>query len=76
MDPKANKSIFLGYGSCIKGYRFYNTEKLRIYCWDVIFDESKLIVERIENERNVGDKKHFVVGIECQNTSESEDDNL
>ena len=46
MDPKAKQSIFLGYGSCIKGYRLYDTEKLRVfYSRDVIFNESRSIVE-------------------------------
>ena len=75
MDPKAKKSIFLGYRFYIKG--LYDTEKLRVfYCRDVIFNESRSIVERMENEKNDGDKKHSVVEIKCQYISESEDDNL
>ena len=63
--------------SCIKGYRLYDTEKLIVfYSKDVIFYESRSIVERIENKKNDGDKKHSVVEIECQNISENEDDNL
>ena len=77
MDPKAKKSIFLGYASCIKGYKFYDTEKWRVfYSRYVIFNKSRSIVELIENEKNDGDKKRFVVEIECQSNSENEDDNF
>ena len=42
MDPKAKKSIFLGYGDGVKGYRLYNKEKQRIfYSRDVVFNETK-----------------------------------
>ena len=62
MDPKTKKSIFLEYGCCIKGYEFYDTEKLRVfYCRDVIFNESRSIVERVENEKNDGDKKKNIL---------------
>ena len=40
MEPKAKKSIFLGYGIGVKGYRRYDTSKARdIHARDVIFDE-------------------------------------
>ena len=42
MDPKAKKSIFLGYGDGVKGYRLYNKEQQRIfYSRDVVFNETK-----------------------------------
>ncbi|KAI5348478.1 hypothetical protein L3X38_001365 [Prunus dulcis] len=41
-DDKASKGIFIGYGSCEKGYRIYNlqTEKI-ILSRSVVFDENK-----------------------------------
>ncbi|KAM1300483.1 hypothetical protein PS1_011811 [Malus domestica] len=41
-DDKASKGIFMGYGSCEKGYRIYNlqTEKI-ILSRSVVFDEYK-----------------------------------
>ncbi|CAL2241191.1 unnamed protein product [Prunus armeniaca] len=41
-DDKASKGIFMGYGSCDKGYRVYNlqTEKIILYR-SVVFDENK-----------------------------------
>ena len=40
MDPKAKKSIFLGYGIAVKSYRLYDTSQARvILARDVIFDE-------------------------------------
>ena len=40
MDPKEKRSIFLGYGIGVKGYRLYDTSKARImHARDVIFDE-------------------------------------
>ena len=40
MDPKAKKSIFLGYGIGVKSYRLYDTSEVRvILAKDVIFDE-------------------------------------
>ncbi|KAI5328021.1 hypothetical protein L3X38_027417 [Prunus dulcis] len=41
-DDKASKGIFMGYGSCEKGYRIYNlqTEKI-ILSRSVVFDENK-----------------------------------
>ncbi|KAI5322324.1 hypothetical protein L3X38_031396 [Prunus dulcis] len=41
-DDKACKGIFMGYGSCEKGYRIYNlqTEKI-ILSRSVVFDENK-----------------------------------
>ena len=43
MDPKA-KSIFLRYGIGVKGYRFFDTEILKVlHSRDVIFNESASI---------------------------------
>ena len=30
MDPKEKKSIFLGYGIGVEGYRLYDTSKARV----------------------------------------------
>ena len=46
------------------------------YSRDVIFNESRSVVERIENEKNDGDKTHSVKENECQKISESEDVNI
>ena len=41
-DPKARKSIFLGYDANTKAYRLYDTERHKVFrSRDVIFDESK-----------------------------------
>ena len=46
IDPKAKKSIFIGYGIGVKGYRLYDTSKARvIHARDVIFDEFQLQAE-------------------------------
>ena len=40
MDPKARRSVFLGYEDGVKGYRLYDREKQRVfYSRDVIFNE-------------------------------------
>ena len=31
MNPKAKKSIFLGYSIGVKGYRLFDTESLRVF---------------------------------------------
>ena len=54
MDPKAKESTFLGYTFCIKG--FMTLKNWVFHSRDVIFNESISIVERIENEKNDGDK--------------------
>ena len=43
-----------------------------------IFGTEDIVIleHRICKQKNDGDKKHSGVEIECQNTSESEDDNL
>ena len=41
MDPKAKKSIFLGYGIDVKGYRHFDTVTLKVFqSRDVIFNET------------------------------------
>lgn len=76
IDPKAKKSIFLGYGKCVKGYRLYDPEKLRVfYSRDVIFNESKSVIEQKGTDKNDRNEKHSVIEIDCENTSEDEVDN-
>ena len=54
LDPKARKTILLGYGETVKGYRLYDPEWKRVfYCRDVIFKEMEFLHSRTEN--NVSD---------------------
>ena len=40
MDPKGKKSIFLGYGIGVKGYRLFDTDTSKVFhSRDVIFNE-------------------------------------
>ena len=49
LDSKSVKCIFLGYGSDVKGYRLYDTEKGKIlYSRDVIFNETQNEVQKEE----------------------------
>ena len=42
IDPKARRSMFMGYGDGVKGYRLYDQDKQRIYySRDVIFHEAR-----------------------------------
>lgn len=51
MDSKAKKSIFLGYGIGVKGYRLYDTIKSRVFhSRDVIVNESDSIAEQGRKE--------------------------
>jgi hypothetical protein len=50
LDPKARKTILLGYGESVKGYRLYDPEWKRVfYCRDVIFKEMEFLHSRTEN---------------------------
>ena len=47
MDPKAKKSIFLGYGIRVKGDKLFDTERLRVFhTRDIIFNELVSISEQ------------------------------
>ena len=53
LDPKARKSILLGYGEETKGYRLYNIERKKIFhSRDVQFNEAmrKVQLEPVEKE--------------------------
>ena len=71
MDPKVKKSIFLGYGIGVKGYRLFDTDTSKVFhSRDVIFNETASIseqgTEEVENQP--------LVEVECENIS-SDDDN-
>ena len=66
MDPKAKKSIFLGYGISVKGYRLFDTDTSKVFhSRDVIFNETAPIseqgTEEVENQP--------LVEVECDNIS-------
>ena len=55
LDPKSRKSILLGYGENIKGYRLYDLKEKKVFYWrDVMFQEmtfknnKKTALEKIE----------------------------
>ena len=55
MDPKVKKSIFLGYGIGVKGYRLFDTDTSKVFHnRDVIFNETASIsepgTEKVENQ--------------------------
>ena len=68
-DPKA-KSIFLGYGIGIKGYRLFDTDTSKVFHnRDVTFNETASIseqrTEEVENQP--------LVEVECENISSDDD---
>ena len=72
MDPKAKKSIFLGYGIGVKGYRLFDTDTSKVFhSRDIIFHErasiSELGTEEVENQQ--------LVEVECENISSDDDEN-
>ena len=74
MDSKAKRSIFLGYGIGIKGYRLYDTENLKVFhSRDVIFDETKSTDGQKEGQIAREVKNQSVMELEDQNISEDGD---
>ena len=72
MDPKAKKSIFLGYGIGVKGYRFFDTDTSKVFHGrNVISNETASIseqgTEEVENQP--------LVEVECENYSSDDDEN-
>ena len=71
MDPKAKKSIFLGYGIGVKEYRLFDTDTSKVFhSRDVIFNETVSISEQgtaVENQP--------LVEIEYENISNDDDEN-
>ena len=66
MDPKAKKSIFLGYGIGVKGYRLFDTDTSKVFhSRDVIFNETTSIseqgTEEVENQP--------LVEVECKTSA-------
>ena len=72
MDPKA-KSIFLGYGFGVKGYRLFDTDTSNVFhSRDVIFNETTSINDQGTEE----DENQPLVEVECENISSDDDENL
>ena len=72
MDPKAKKSIFLGYSIGVKGYRLFDTDTSKVFhSRDVIFNETASINEQGTEE----DKNQPLVEVECENISSDDDEN-
>ena len=64
LDSKTKRSIFLGYGIGVKGYRLYDKAQKRIfYSRDVTFNETNLIADN-EITKNTHDEPS-VMEIEC-----------
>ena len=61
-------------GLAIRDIDFTTLKNWVFYSRDVMFNETRPIVEW--RKLRMTEKKHTVVEIECQNTNESEDDNL
>ena len=72
MDPKAKKSIFLGFGIGVKGYRLFDTDTLNVFhSIDVIFNETASISDQGTEE----DKNQPLGEVECENISSDDDEN-
>ena len=72
MDPKVKKSIFLGYGIGVKGYRHFDTDTSKVFhSRDVIFNETASISEQGTEE----DENQPLVEVECENISSDDDEN-
>ena len=72
MDLKAKKSIFLGYGIGVKGYRLFDTDTSKVFhSRDVIFNETASIreqgTEEVENQP--------LMEVECENICSDDDEN-
>ena len=71
MDPKAKKSIFLGYGIGVKGYRLFDTDTSKVFhSRDVIFNETASINDQGTEE----DGNQPFVEVECENISSDYDE--
>ena len=58
LDSKSKKSVFLGYGEEVKGYRLFDLQKSKVYLSrDVIFDESSRGLDKASEEN---DGKRYV----------------
>ena len=66
---KTKRSIFLGYGNGVKGYRLYDEEKHKVfYSRDVIFNETKST--RSDNLSTDKTESQLFVEIECLENEE------
>ena len=72
MDPKTKKSIFLGYGIGVKGYRLFDTDTLKVFhSRDVIFNETASISDQGTEE---DENQPLMEEVECENISSGDDD--
>ena len=70
IDPKARRSIFMGYGDGVKGYRLYDQDKQRIYySRDVIFHEAREDNVQSNGEQQVNLKEQEIE-IDCHTEEE------
>ena len=71
IHPIAKKSIFLGYGIGVWGYKLYDTKTSRVFHdRDVIFNEPGSIGE-LEREKNINRPR---AEVECQDICDGDDD--
>lgn len=71
LDSKTKKSVFLGYGDGIKGYRLYDNDKKRVfYSRNVTFNE---ICGELKDDRDIDEPK---VEIELQPREENTDNQI
>ena len=69
LDSKTKRSIFLGYGQGVKGYRLYDNVKKRIfYSRDVIFNEIK--TSNQDDDKNVVKADDSFVELDFSNQSD------
>ena len=67
LDVKAKRCVLLGYGTTVKGYRLYCPQDKKVfYSRDVIFDESKVGLEK-EQVDNEADEPCKLVEIDVTN---------
>ena len=72
MDPKAKKSIFLGYGISVKGYGLFDTDTSKVFhSRDVTFNETVSINDQGTEE----DGNQPLVEVECENISSDDNEN-
>ena len=75
LDSKSRKSILLGYGNEIKGYRLYDIESKKIFhARDVIFDETKCMEAQKEIlPDDPENQMHFNIDSDVRDSSSSEE---
>ena len=62
LDPRAKKAKFMGLSKGVKGYRLWSTETSKIVnSRDVTFDESRMSLQKIENNDKASKQMEKVV---------------